>query len=327
LSNLFQRLRGYFIVWRWPIYIFSVKKFLYTACSFIFVLKTPRVSMKIAHLILCHKNPEQVRRLILHMADAHFDFYIHVDKKTDITPFLALQAVPGVTFIKNRVSAHWGGYSIVQATINSYEEILSAGHQYAYINLLSGQDYPLTSAGEIYNYYLSRPGKAFMVIEPFTHQWQEAFKKITKFHFVKLNFRGRHTIERIANALMPNRMFPSTFVPMGRAQWMTLSPECVAYTLDFLKKNPSIVKLFRYMWAPDEMVFQSVLYNSHFRDIIVNDNQRYVDWSELQPSPKILTMADAEALTTSDKLFARKFDAEADNKILDYLDEIIAGKT
>lgn len=80
------------------------------------------------------------------------------------------------------------------------------------------------------------------------------------------------------------------------------------------------------MWAPDEMVFQSVLYNSHFREIIVNDNQRYVDWSELQPSPKILTMTDAETLTTSDKLFARKFDPDVDNKILDYLDGVIARK-
>jgi len=282
--------------------------------------------MKIAHLILCHKNPEQVRRLIVRLTDIHFDFYIHVDKKTDITPFLPLQVLPNVFFIKNRVSAHWGGYSIVQATINSYQEILSAGQPYTYVNLLSGQDYPLTNAGEIYKYYLDRPGKAFMIIEPFTHQWQEAFKKITKYHFVQLNFRGRHTLERIANALMPNRMFPPTFVPVGRAQWMTLSPECVAYILDFLKKNPSIKKTFRYMWAPDEMVFQSVLYNSHFREIIVNDNQRYVDWSELQPSPKILTMTDAETLTTSDKLFARKFDPDVDNKILDYLDGVIARK-
>ena len=39
--------------------------------------------MKIAYLILCHKNPIQVNMLIDQLTDENVDFYIHVDVKAN----------------------------------------------------------------------------------------------------------------------------------------------------------------------------------------------------------------------------------------------------
>lgn len=61
------------------------------------------------------------------------------------------------------------------------------------------------------------------------------------------------------------------------------------------------------------------LNNSVFSKDMINNNLRYVDWSEGKVNPKTLPMEDAEKLKNSEKLFARKFNTEVDNKILAYI--------
>ena len=113
-------------------------------------------------------------------------------------------------------------------------------------------------------------------------------------------------------------------VAMGRSQWFTLTPESAAYIVKYLRENPSVSRFFRLSWAPDELIFQTILYNSEFRDKMVNDNLLFVDWSRGAASPEVLNMDYADTLKRSDKLFARKFSPEADTRILDYLDTITA---
>ena len=63
--------------------------------------------MKIAHLILAHENPLQLKRLIQRLSHDDAKFYIHLDLKVDITPFLLLQSEQ-VNFIVKRVRVRWG---------------------------------------------------------------------------------------------------------------------------------------------------------------------------------------------------------------------------
>ena len=118
--------------------------------------------MKIAHLLLTHANPAQIKRLINRLQHPNAYFFIHVDLKAAIEPFTKLLNQPNIYFIKNRIKVYWGGYSIVQATINSFEEILSFDNKFGYINLISGQDYPLKNVNFIHNFFKSNPEKAFM---------------------------------------------------------------------------------------------------------------------------------------------------------------------
>jgi hypothetical protein len=87
-----------------------------------------------------------------------------------------------------------------------------------------------------------------------------------------------------------------------------------------------VIDLFRRASSPDESFFQTVLVNSPLRDRLVNDDLRYVDWSEGGASPRVLTSYDLDRMLASHALFARKFDPAVDAEVLDVLDiQIQAG--
>ncbi len=65
------------------------------------------------------------------------------------------------------------------------------------------------------------------------------------------------------------------------------------------------------------------MYNSHFKERL-RDNLVYVDWGgENIGHPKVLSAQDFDKLKASDKLFARKFDMDADASIFNILEELI----
>ncbi len=277
--------------------------------------------MKIAHLILAHANPLQLQRLVNRLAHPDADFYIHIDFKTDITPFLAL-ANDHVTLVKKRESVYWGAYSIVQATVNSMEEILLSGKQYDYINLLSGQDYPLKATTEIHQYFEENPGKAFMETLIIQQEWHEAIQRVTKYHLTNYNFWRKHTVEKYLNMLLPKRKMPNNLIPVGRSQWFAITQTHAKYIVDYLAQHKHVRRFFELTWGSDEFVFQTLLYNSIYQKDMVNDNLRYIDWSEGQSSPKTFTITDLPTLLNSGKLFARKFNEAVDATILDKLDSL-----
>ncbi len=277
--------------------------------------------MKIAHLILTHANPLQLKRLIQRLAHTDADFYIHVDLKTDINPFLSISS-ENIKFIEKRIGVHWGAYSIVQATVNSFEEILKADKKYDYINLLSGQDYPLKSTVAIHQFFENNPGKAFMHTLSVANEWQEAIPRLTKYHLSNYHFAGKHAVEKWLNILLPSRKMPNNLVPVGRSQWFTITAEHAQYIVTYLHENKNVRRFFELTWGSDEIVFQTILFNSIYQKDMVNDNLRYIDWSEGKASPKTFTIVDLPILLNSGKLFARKFNESVDVAILDEFDKL-----
>jgi hypothetical protein len=276
--------------------------------------------MKLAHLILAHNQPAQLERLIKRLTHPDADVYIHLDKKTPMQQFEHLQQLPNVFFVQARVKVYWGSYNIVQATLNAFKEILQAGKTYQFVNLLSGQDYPLTSAANIHHYLNVNQGTAFMNYLLFDPDWTEALARIQEYHFNNLQIKGRYTLQKLVNTILPKRTLPNALIPVGRSQWFTISADQVRYILDYWESNPKLRRFIKLTWAPDEFIFQTILYNSEYKSKMVNDDLRYIDWSDGGVSPKTLTIADAEQLLASGKLFARKFDQNKDSAILDLLD-------
>lgn len=281
--------------------------------------------MKLAHLILAHNQPAQLERLIKRLAHPDADVYIHLDKKTPGQQFEHLQKLPNVFFVHNRVKVYWGSYNIVQATLNAFKEILQSGKTYAFVNLLSGQDYPLTSAVNIHKFLRANEGKAFMNYLRFDPDWTEALPRIQEYHLNNLQVKGRYIIQKLINTILPKRTLPNGLIPVGRSQWFTIPVDCVRYIGDYWENQPKLRRFIKLTWAPDEFIFQTILYNSEYKSKMVNNDLRYIDWSGGGVSPKTLTMADAEQLLASGKLFARKFDQDKDSVILDLLDKSCNG--
>ncbi|HWB26334.1 MAG TPA: beta-1,6-N-acetylglucosaminyltransferase [Chitinophagaceae bacterium] len=279
--------------------------------------------MRIAHLILTHIYNTQLERLINHLSHTDADIYIHVDLKTPINAFKPLKNRPQIFFIEERVKVFWGAFSIVQATINGFSQVISSGKDYGYINLLSGQDYPLKPAEAIHAFFGQNPGKAFMEYYPVNEVWTEAIPRITNYHLANYTFTGRHAVEKWMNKLLPARKMPYGLAAVGRSQWFSIALELVNYILEFIKSHPGYVRFFKLSWAPDELFFQTVLYNSPYKDYMVNDNLRYIDWSEKKASPKNFTMDDLPRLLQSGKFYARKFNMEVDSIVLDKIDNEI----
>ena len=277
--------------------------------------------MRIAHLILAHKNPKQLEKLLYALQHPYFDFYIHIDKKADIKPFKNLIDNKNIFFVKKRAKIYWAAFGTIEATLNGFGEIPLS--KYKYVNVMSGQDFPLKSAHEIYDYIVKRKETEFITCHSIEDEWPVA-PRVRKYHLINWRIPGKYRLGNFLTGILPERKFPLNYKIVGRANWFTLTTKAVQYALYFLKQNPSIIQYFKYCWGADEFIFSTILYNSAFREKIT-DNLMYVDWEtgDNTAHPKLLTINDFEALKNSSKLFARKFDMEADDLILNKLEALI----
>ncbi len=281
--------------------------------------------MRIAFIIMAHKNPSQMERLIKRLSHPQFDLFIHLDLKTDIEEYYPLAKIPGVRFIKNRIKVSWGSFSLTEAVLSSMKEIISNEQRYDFITLISGQDYMLKTAQEIYCYFDKRKGKNFLYLESLVSPWWiHGMKRIQKYDMVNFSFPGKYKVQLLANFFLPAKRFPLRYVLYGgpRAAWFTITPQCAQFLIHFINENRRVKNFFYYTWGADEFIFPTIIMNSEFKKSVVIDNDfLYVDWSQGGSNPKILTSDDFEALDKSCCYFARKFDSEVDANIFDLLDK------
>ena len=285
--------------------------------------------MRMAHIIMAYKDPPQIERLVKTMSHPDFDFYVHVDSKFDLAPFQYLQEIPRVFLTNKRAKIRWAGFSFTQTLIDCMEEVLTKGKQYDFINSMSGQDYPIKPVKYFYDFFKDKKEKNFLAIEEFgSPWWKQAEQRIVEYHMTDYDFRGRYRLQFLINRILPKRKFPFGYTLYGsnRATWWTINVDCARYVVQFMKDNPAIAKFAKHTWAPDEYLIPTIIMNSPFKDSVVPENYRYFDWSRGGPNPKILTVADFDALKNSDKLLARKFDIRVDTKILDLIDEMNKGR-
>ena len=279
--------------------------------------------MRMAHLIMAYKDPAQIERLVRALRHEGFDFYIHVDKKIAIKDFEYLAAIENVFFVTERIKVNWAGYSFTQSILNCVEEILQV-KPYDFINLLSGQDYPIKPTPIIHDFFKNNIGKSFIAYDdPDSKWWQNAIHRIEKYHLTNFDFKGRFRIEWLMNLILPKRKLPLPYTLFGGecATWWTISTECAQYLVNFVKVHRRLQRFTFFTWAPDEFLIPTILMNSPYKNSIVNNNYRYIDWSLGGSNPKILTEKDFQALFKSKMLIARKFDIKVDQTILDSLDK------
>lgn len=277
--------------------------------------------MRIAHLIITYTNPLQTARMIERMQHPGFDFYVHVDKKLDITDHLFLAKQPNVFLIQNRVNVVWGGYNTVAATLQSVKEILGSGKSYDYIHLMSGQDYPIKSADYIYSFFEANNGKEFLAFEHFDEWADEAYPRIRAYHFTNYKFPGRYFVQRLVNKVLPERKSPIPMDYYGESMFWALSSDCLRYIIHLLDHNTRFRRFMQFTWGSDEFMFQTLVMNSAFKDRVVNDNLLYLDRDKGAAHPNIITLSHLNKLLESPKLFARKFDMRRDAAVMDQVDQ------
>ncbi len=274
--------------------------------------------MKLAILIMAHQLPQQVAILCNLLVKTNVDVYVHIDKKAELKEFKKEVSNPEITFIQNRVNTQWGGFTIVETIIKSYDEILNKS-AYDYICNVSGQDLPIKKIEDILNHLEIHNGKEFIENIPYTNElgwWKENKIRVEKYSFINLNLIGKYKLERIVNAINPGRKPPHNVTFSGNSGWFCLTQDAVKFIISSYKTDKRLTNFFRYVWGADEIYFSTVLYNSPFRDKMVGNLVHTVWEKEGVHHPKVFTMNDINDLSSSNKFFARKFDVNVDQEII-----------
>lgn len=280
--------------------------------------------MRIAHLILAHKGPAQLARLLrtLHHPDA--DCFVHLDAKAPFADFAFLGKLPRVFFTRTRLNVKWGGYSLTRVVLEGCREILAAAPHYDVLNVLSAQDYPLQPAAVVHQFFERHPGQSFLECAPAGSAWWQANRsRIERYHLTEYAFPGKHRVQQVLNRLLPRRRFPLPYTLYGgnMGGWYTLSRACAEYLLAFLDQRPRVGRFARFTWGSDEFLIHTILLNSPHKASIHHDNNlRYIDWSGGGASPRTLGSPDLARVLAAPKFWARKFDMEQDPGMLDALD-------
>jgi hypothetical protein len=273
--------------------------------------------MRVAYVISAYKLPDQLVRLVQRLESPNSSFAIHVDRKTGSDVYARMQeglrAVDSVHFLE-RHTCNWGDFGHVRATLKGLAHLLEDGDPFDYLVLLTGQDYPLRPAEEIEAFLAGADGRSFMRWWPLPHEpWsgRGGLHRIERWHLV-----GRRHLRL---SLPLRRRLPLDLVPFGGSPYWCLARPVAEHVHETVRAHPELVRFFEHVFVPDELFFQTIVANSRWRDSLVDDNLRYVDWSRL-PAPAILGAGDVDRLLASPALFARKFDATVDAVILDLLD-------
>lgn len=286
--------------------------------------------VKIAMLMLCHKNSNQVNQMIDSLRHPSISFYIHVDKKSDIGP--SIKRSENVFFVpeNNRVNVRWGSISQVDASINLMR--FAQQHcEYDYYWLCSGQDLPIKQVDTIVNWFKKHNGHDFYELFKsrntglscennydkrnaiFFPKWilgKGAMRRIVKRVYTELTGGYNRTYNWAKRAPVNNLQF------YFGSSWVCLHNNTIKWIMRYLKDHPEYYRFFMNCNCPDESFFQTLAMNSPYKENRM-DYLHYVDWSEGNNNPKTLKIEDKEKLFRSDKLLARKFDSTVDNQIIE----------
>lgn len=280
--------------------------------------------MRIAFLIMAHKDPSQIERLTKRLNHPDFDCYIHLDAKINMADFAGLAKENKVMFTKTRIFVSWAAFSFTTAIYKCMEEILNGPVRYDFIQVMSAQDYPVIPTEAIHRFYLERIQNNFISCEKDGSEWwQHAKGRITNYHLINYKFPGRYRVQAVLNAILPKRSLPVPYILYGgpRASWFTVTSDCARYIVNVMNENPKLRRFCKFTWGSDEFLFQTIIMNSEYAGSVMNDVINYIDWSGGGANPKLLTVSDYDAMKASGKLFARKFDIRVDTAILDMLDK------
>lgn len=269
--------------------------------------------IRIAYLILVHRLPEQFKRLFKAIYEPSNFYLIHIDKKAnqeigeEVKDFL--KEYPNVHILKSE-KVVWGGYSMVQAELDGMNYLLTMSEKWDYFINLSGQDYPLKSQ-KIINEFLSKNnGKSYIKVADQAKNRPETMNRIENYF---------EELEDKISVETHKRDFMKDVIPYIGGQWMMLTRNCCEFICNSIEVKKFETYYFNTLIA-DESFFQTVLMNTSFDGILVNDDKRAIIWipdGDIKLRPKTFTGTDFDFLQTGNNLFARKFDDNVDNKIID----------
>ena len=291
--------------------------------------------MKNAWMILAHNQFPLLEKLIAFLDSENSAFFLHIDAKAvdaDAARLAAAAKKSPVTFV-DRVSISWGDFSMVEAELRLLRAALDAGCDR--FHLLSGVDVPIKSRQYIEDFFASHPETNYVNFQnpeiDIKNLWRVRFYyPFQRFNIRKNGLRrllrnGSAGVQLLLGVDRTRKYDPSIVFQKG-TQWFSITRPLAEYVLS---REAEIRQIFRSTYCPDELVIQTMVASSAFLETLPStafdakhlNCCRYIDWK--RGNPYVFRDGDYDELVNADPscLFARKFDYEKFQGIVDRLYE------
>lgn len=293
---------------------------------------------KQAYLIIAHKDDMTFRTLLRMLDNDKNDIFIHMDKKNKTyDPSETENLVThSCLYHSERSSVTWGGYSQINAELILLKFATEKGH-YQHYHLLSGQDLPIQTQGDIQSFFEENDGKEFVGYDkPEFHFGDRVYYR----WFLQEQIGRRSLLKVIQKPLVyfqrKLRIKRNTEVRFQKgANWFSITDELAGYVVS---KEDWIREVFKDSFCADEVFLQTVVENSDaegqpFKDNLYwkvfdnshSQNMRCIDWK--RGLPYTWHVEDMEELIESPLMFARKFDCAVDAEIIKKIYEVYGKHT
>lgn len=293
--------------------------------------------MKIAYLILSHRNLNQLALLVNLLLNGNNDNFcvIHLDSDVynESNIKILQDSISSQKYHLSKVSykISWGGFNMVKATLQlMYEALYNMNIEFNYLSLISGMDLPIKSNDLINEYLQVNSGNQFIEYFelPNPNNWNGngGMDRITYQWFVdEIGYNESVLLVKCQMATNLTKSLPNSVETIyGGSQWWTITVDCAKYIFDFINIHPEYYHFFNYSLIADELFFHTIIMNSNFAASVINNNLRLIDWSTGPEYPKIFTMADSDKIKKSSLLFARKFDENSDPRIIQLIQRLVS---
>tara|TARA_Y100000815_G_C13301769_1_gene484877 strand:+ start:99 stop:992 length:894 start_codon:yes stop_codon:yes gene_type:complete len=287
------------------------------------------------YFILAHKKPYQVQELIDLLVDEKSMFFVHIDKKADITSFKKI-CNENVLFLEKRFKCGWGSFNLVKATLSGFEEISvymkrKEPSSTYHILLLSGEDLPLKSNKYISDLLEKSKTKSFIKYWKLPYAgWYDGglfrLENIYFFNYLKyhsLNYKINRIIKKSGiKGIKPAEKLKKSHPHLdfyGGPQWMIISKELTNCIVQTSIKNTKFLNNFKYSLAPDEIYFQTLVNNFVHNLEIENTATHLVKFNSHKPHPEYLKVNDLQEANLDEFIFARKFDKNKNEETIQFI--------
>lgn len=289
---------------------------------------------KHAFLIIAHHKPNQLINLIKQIDHEDNDIYIHIDKKSNLKS-TQFETVPSKSkiFFTQQTSVNWGGFSQVNCELILLSTAVNNNTNYIYYHLLSGVDMILKKQKDFHLFFELHNGKEFIQFQR-DHISEIKLNRVKYFYPFQEKVGDKSTFKqalygatngfllKIQKILNINRIKHSTKVFQMGSNWFSITDNFAKYVVEQI---PSIRKQFRHTLCCDELFLQTLLINSSFKnnlyyknfDDSLIGNQRFIIWQKSRPIT--LSTANTKDILASDLLFARKFDDELKDNLINII--------
>jgi len=269
--------------------------------------------VRIAYFIMVHHKPDTFKEMFQKIYTRDQFYLIHIDRKAkaEFTEEIQLYLIhfPNV-YILESMNIVAGGFSMIQAELNAMEYLLNVSHEWDYFINLSGEDFPLKSQNIIRKFLTVNNGRNYLFYYDQKFYRPDTLRRIQN-HFTELT----HKI----SSLIYKRDFMEGVTPYIGGKWFIFTRD----TCSFLTNNKRVMDFedyYLHTLLPAESFFQTVLMNTIFKDIIVNDDKRATIEKTFFNKNSYHTSF-LESLKNSNQLFIRKINNETSQAILKYIDE------